>query len=138
MTKRTCATPCPDSTRSRSRAKRRATPRGRGCSKPPRSTQSSRSHVWADGSRVRIRIGLHTGRPTLTDTGYVGLAVSTAARVCASALGGQIVMSDPTRDAVEASRPQGVTLRDLGLRQLRGLPEPERLFEVEAVELPVG
>ncbi len=95
------------------------------------------SHVWSDGARVRIRIGLHTGRPTLTDTGYVGLAVSTAARVCASAHGGQIVMSDPTRRAVDASRPPSVSFRDLGLQQLRGLPEPERLFHVEAAELPV-
>ena len=87
---------------------------------------------------MRIRIGLHTGRSTLTDTGYVGLAVSTAARVCASAHGGQVVMSDSTRFAVDASRPQGVTFRDLGLQQLRGLPEPERLFQVEAAELPAG
>ena len=95
------------------------------------------SQVRADGARVRIRIGLHTGRPALTDTGYVGLAVSTAARVCASAHGGQIVMSDPTRFAVDASRPEGVSFRDLGLQELRGLPEPERLFAVEAAELPV-
>ena len=96
------------------------------------------SHVWRDSAQVRIRIGLHTGRSTLTDTGYVGLAVSTAARVCASAHGGQVVMSDSTRFAVDASRPQGVTFRDLGLQQLRGLPEPERLFQVEAAELPAG
>ena len=100
--------------------------------------RAAESHVWTDGALVRIRIGLHTGRPTLTDTGYVGLAVSTAARVCASAHGGQIVMSDPTRHAVDASRPHGVTFRDLGLRQLRGLPEPERLFHVEAAKPPAG
>lgn len=95
------------------------------------------SHPWKDGTRVRIRIGLHTGRPTLTDTGYVGLAVSTAARVCASAHGGHIVMSDSTRHAVKASRPDGVSFLDLGMQQLRGLPEPERLFQVEAGELPI-
>jgi len=92
------------------------------------------SQVWTDGAQVRIRIGLHTGRPALTDTGYVGLAVSTAARVCASARGGHIVMSNPTCAAVGASRPAGVSFRDLGLRELRGLPEPERLFQVEAAE----
>ncbi len=98
--------------------------------------RAAESHVWTNGALVRIRIGLHTGRPTLTDTGYVGLAVSTAARVCAAAHGGQIVMSDPTRHAVDASRPHGVSFRDLGLQQLRGLPEPERLFHVETAELP--
>jgi class 3 adenylate cyclase len=96
--------------------------------------RASVTRVWKDGVQVRIRIGLHTGRPTLTDTGYVGLAVSTAARVCASARGGQIVMSDSSRQAAEPSRPQGVSFLDLGLQQLRGLPEPERLFQVEAAE----
>ena len=99
--------------------------------------RAAQLHAWTDGARVRIRMGLHTGRPTLTDTGYVGLAVSTAARVCASAHGGQIVMSDPTRQSVDASRPEGVSFRDLGLQQLRGLPDPERLFQVEPAELLV-
>ncbi|HEV2218064.1 MAG TPA: adenylate/guanylate cyclase domain-containing protein [Candidatus Dormibacteraeota bacterium] len=90
----------------------------------------------ADGARteterVRIRIGLHTGRPTLTDTGYVGLAVSTAARVCAAARGGQIVMSAATHGATHPSSPRGVTFNDLGVQQLKGLPEPQRLFQVE-------
>ena len=97
--------------------------------------RTSVSHVWTDGAQVRIRIGLHTGRPTLTDTGYVGLAVSTAARVCAAAHGGHIVMSNPTCAAVGDWRPEGVSFRDLGLRELRGLPEPERLFQVEATEV---
>jgi len=35
-----------------------------------------------DGIAVQIRIGLHTGRTTLTDTGYIGLAVHTASRIC--------------------------------------------------------
>ena len=99
--------------------------------------KAAQSRDWTDGMRVRIRIGLHTGRPTLTDAGYVGLAVSTAARVCASARGGQIVMSDSTRVALHASRRPGVSFLDLGLQQLRGLPEPVRLLIVRAEELPV-
>src|SRR5262245_42994416 len=81
---------------------------------------------------AKIRAGLHTGRPTLTDTGYVGLAVHTAARVCASAGGGQIVMSGATHVALGRSAPAGVTFRDLGQHSLRGLPEPEQLYEVSA------
>ena len=83
-------------------------------------------------SPVRIRIGLHTGRPTLTDTGYVGIAVHMAARVCSAAQGGQIVVSRFTREAVDEARPAGVGFRDLGQHQLRGLAEPEQLFQVEA------
>src|SRR5207302_7081910 len=91
---------------------------------------------WLNEARVRIRLGLHTGRPTLTDTGYVGLAVHMAARVCAAAHGGQIVMSHFAREAMDAHQAAGVSFRDLGLHELRGLPEPERLFQVEAASLP--
>src|SRR5438067_5263399 len=58
---------------------------------------------WPDGVRVRLRIGLHTGRPTLTDSGYVGLAVHTAARICEAAHGGQIVVSSAVHGAVAES-----------------------------------
>jgi len=92
--------------------------------------------TWPDGIKVRIRIGLHTGEPTLTDTGYVGLAVNTAARVCFAAHGGQIVLSSAARKAVEASMPAGVGFRDLGLHELQGLPAAEALFQVEAADLP--
>src|SRR5262249_33252880 len=44
-----------------------------------------------NGLELRVRIGIHSGRPTLTDVGYIGLAVHTAARVCSAAHGGQIV-----------------------------------------------
>ena len=83
-------------------------------------------------SPVRIRVGLHTGRPTLTETGYVGIAVHMAARVCSAALGGQILVSRATREAVESASPAGVGFHDLGQHQLRGLSEPEQLFEVRA------
>ena len=49
----------------------------------------------ADGP-VHVRMGLHTGEPTLTDEGYVGGDVHRAARICASGHGGQIVVSDTT------------------------------------------
>jgi class 3 adenylate cyclase len=94
------------------------------------------ARTWPDGIDVRIRIGLHTGEPTLTDAGYVGLAVNTAARVCFAAHGGQIVLSSAARKAVEASSPAAITFRDLGLHQLQGLPAPEALFQVEAADLP--
>ena len=94
------------------------------------------ARTWPDGLDVRIRIGLHTGEPTLTDTGYVGLAVNTAARVCFAAHGGQIVLSSAARDAVEPSMPAGTGFRDLGLHKLQGLPVAQALFQVEAAGLP--
>ena len=97
-----------------------------------------RARAWPDGPEVRIRIGLHTGRPTLTDTGYMGLAVHAAARVCFASHGGQILLSRATREAVEGSEPGGVGFGELGRYQLRGLPEPEALFQVEAADLPTS
>ncbi|HEY7121578.1 MAG TPA: adenylate/guanylate cyclase domain-containing protein [Solirubrobacterales bacterium] len=88
------------------------------------------------GHAVRIRIGLHRGRPALTDTGYVGLSVHAAARICFAAHGGQIVASSAVRRAVEDSLPDGVGLRALGAWRFRGLPEPVSLFQVEAPGMP--
>jgi class 3 adenylate cyclase len=95
-----------------------------------------RARAWPDGLPVRIRIGLHTGRPTLTDTGYMGLAVHKASRICFASHGGQILLSGAVRKAVAGSEPLGVGFRDLGLHQFHGLPAPEALFQVEAADLP--
>jgi class 3 adenylate cyclase len=94
------------------------------------------SQSWPEGARVRVRIGVHTGRPTLTDSGYVGLSVHAAARICAAAHGGQTLLSDAAVRAVEASVPAGVRFRALGHHRLRGLPDPEALFQVESPDLP--
>ena len=91
--------------------------------------------AWPGGIDVRLRIGLHRGRPTLTDTGYVGLAVHSAARICSAAHGGQIVVSSAVRAAVIESLAEGVSLRSLGSWRFRGLPEPVDLFQVAAADL---
>ena len=64
--------------------------------------------AWPGGIDVRLRIGMHRGRPALTDTGYVGLAVNAAARICSAAHGGQIVMSSAVRAAVLESLAEGL------------------------------
>ncbi len=95
-----------------------------------------RARSWPDGLPVRVRIGLHAGHPTLTDTGYVGLAVHTASRICFASHGGQILLSRAVVDAVVGAEPAGVRFKDLGLHQFHGLPAPEALFQVEAEDLP--
>ncbi|HET6361292.1 MAG TPA: adenylate/guanylate cyclase domain-containing protein [Gemmatimonadota bacterium] len=89
-----------------------------------------RERDWPDGLDVRVRIGIHSGRPTLTDAGYIGLAVHTAARVCAAAHGGQILISGATREAMGSPVPEGYRFRDLGRHRLQGLPEREALLQV--------
>jgi class 3 adenylate cyclase len=88
-----------------------------------------------DGTEVRLRVGLHRGRPSLTENGYVGLSVHAAARICFAAHGGQIVMSNAVRSAVRDSLPDGVGLKELGSWRFRGLPEPIEMFQVEADDL---
>jgi class 3 adenylate cyclase len=97
--------------------------------------RAMRAGDWPGGSDVRLRIGLHRGRPTLTDTGYVGLSVHAAARICFAAHGGQIVMSSAVRAEVIESLADGVGLRSLGAWRFRGLREPVDLFQVEAADL---
>jgi class 3 adenylate cyclase len=70
---------------------------------------SAAREALADGP-IRVRIGLHTGEPTRTDEGYVGIDVHRAARLAAAGHGGQILLSQATRDLAGADR-----LRDLGL-----------------------
>jgi class 3 adenylate cyclase len=91
---------------------------------------------WPRGAEVRLRIGLHRGRPALTDSGYVGLSVHAAARICFAAHGGQIVVSSAVRGAVVDSLVEGIGLTSLGAWRFQGLPEPLELFQVEAADLP--
>jgi class 3 adenylate cyclase len=98
--------------------------------------RAMRAGAWPDGSKVRLRIGLHRGRPALTDTGYVGLSVHAAARICFAAHGGQIVLSAPVRGGILDSLPEGVSLTCLGAWRFRGLPEPIVMFQAQAADLP--
>jgi class 3 adenylate cyclase len=94
-----------------------------------------RSRAWPDGVDVKVRAGIHSGRPTLTDAGYVGLAVHTVARICSAAHGGQILLSGAARDALGRSRPTGLRLRGLGSFRFRGLREPLPIVQVEGPTL---
>ena len=85
---------------------------------------------------VRVRMGLHTTEPHLHSEGYVGVGVSRAARICAAAHGGQIVLSQATAGIVEDDELLDVRLRDLGDHSLKDIPRPQRLFQIEADGLP--
>lgn len=77
--------------------------------------------------RVRVRIGLHTGRPTLTATGYVGLAIHTGSRICDAGHGGQILLSGAAVAALDDPDPD--VLRALGRHRLRGISDHQELFQ---------
>jgi class 3 adenylate cyclase len=94
------------------------------------------ARTWPHRVDVRVRIGLHHGKPTLTDTGYVGIAVHTTARVCAAGHGGQILVTRAAHEAITADggapSPPRLRYRSLGIYQLRGLRRAEPLYQVEA------
>jgi len=98
--------------------------------------RSLRDHSWPQGRAVRVRIGLHSGSPARTETGYVGLPVNTAARVCNAGHGGQILLSTATREALGRAVPEGTDLVSLGTFELHGLPHPEELLQVKVPDLP--
>lgn len=94
--------------------------------------RAMRDADWPGGRDVRLRIGLHRGRPQLTEGGYVGLSVHAAARICFAAHGGQTIMSAAVRSAL----PEPVSATSLGSWRFRGLPEPIPMFQADAPDLP--
>jgi predicted ATPase/class 3 adenylate cyclase/DNA-binding CsgD family transcriptional regulator len=94
------------------------------------------AHGWPDGVSVRVRMGLHTGEPVLSAENYVGLDVHRTARIMRSGHGGQVLLSQTTRDLVEHDLPTGVSLRDLGTHRLKDLQHPSHLFQLVVAGLP--
>jgi predicted ATPase/class 3 adenylate cyclase len=79
---------------------------------------------------VRVRIGVHTGTPLVTEEGYVGLDVHRAARIAAAGHGGQILVSASTAVLADAE------LRDLGEHRLKDLQAAERIYQLGESEFP--
>lgn len=79
------------------------------------------------GLPVRIRAGLHTGEVIAEEHGYFGRAVFVASRVSGAAAGGEILVSELTRNL---AGDDGVSFRDRGVHRLKGLKEEHRLYEV--------
>jgi class 3 adenylate cyclase len=94
------------------------------------------TQAWPDGIRLRVRMGIHTGEPTVGSEGYIGLGVHRAARICSAGHGGQVLLSDATRQLIEDQLPSGVELRDLGMHRLKDLDRPEHLFQALAFDTP--
>jgi class 3 adenylate cyclase len=94
------------------------------------------THSWTQNVQVRVRMGLHTGKPILSNERYVGVDVHRAARVGAAGSGGQIILTQETYDAAREQLPNGVSLRDLGAVRLKDLKKPEHVFQIVALDLP--
>ena len=87
-------------------------------------------HAWPDGVDVRVRMGIHTGEPSVGDEGYLGLDVIRASRISAAGHGGQVLVSDATRALVDWDDLEGISLLDLGEHRLKDLRRAERLSQL--------
>jgi predicted ATPase/class 3 adenylate cyclase len=92
---------------------------------------AARDSTKALDGPVRVRVGVHTGEPLVTEEGYVGIDVHRAARIAAAGHGGQVLVSQSTRDLVG-----GDGLRDLGEHRLKDLTAPERIYQLGDEEFP--
>jgi class 3 adenylate cyclase len=100
--------------------------------------EALRSQEWPEGVELRVRMGLHTGEPAVGEEGYLGMDVVRAARLCAAAHGGQVLLSETTRALLRGDEPAGVELRDLGEHSLKDVDHPERIFQLVAPGLDEG
>jgi predicted ATPase/class 3 adenylate cyclase len=91
------------------------------------------THAWA-GEPFRARMGLHTAEASDEDEAYPEIA--RAARIMAAAHGGQVLLSNSTRELIWAHLPDGVRVRTLGAYRLKDIPEPELLHQLEVSGLP--
>jgi len=98
--------------------------------------QALAGHHWPHAHTVRVRMGLHTGQPSLGGDSYVGFDVHRAARIAAAGHGGQVLLSESTYALVSRGLPEGVTLREMGQHRLKDLAVPERLFQLVVEGLP--
>jgi predicted ATPase/class 3 adenylate cyclase len=91
---------------------------------------------------ISVRMGLHTGAAQAGAIeeragGYVGyLTLTRVQRVMSAAYGGQALLSNSTAELVRGELPAGASLRDMGEHRLKGLLNPEHLWQVVAPDLP--
>ena len=98
--------------------------------------QALARETWTDDVRLHVRIGIHTGEPMLVNEDYVGVDVHRAARICAAAYPGQVLLSNQTRVMVERQLPPDTALRELGKYRLKDLNEPEHIYQLVIPGLP--
>jgi DNA-binding NarL/FixJ family response regulator/class 3 adenylate cyclase len=90
-------------------------------------------HDWPNGIELRVRVGMHTGEPAIREETYFGLDVHRAARICQAGSGGQVLVSQRTHEELDAEH----DLLDLGDHELPGLPDLERLYQLNVPGLPI-
>jgi len=87
--------------------------------------EANRQH---GGAVIGIGIGINTGEPVREGADFFGGTVNLAARICAVAEPGQVLVSETVRAVT--GKMEGSSFNDLGDFELKGFREPQRLYEV--------
>jgi predicted ATPase len=92
--------------------------------------------AWGE-TPIRVRMGLHTGSAELHGNDYRGyLTLAKAQRVMSVAYGGQVLLSNASAELLHDQLPSAITLRNMMEHHLKGLPGPERLWQLITQDLP--
>jgi predicted ATPase/class 3 adenylate cyclase len=93
--------------------------------------------AWPAGAGLRVRMGLHTGEARARGSDRIDHApINRCARVKAAAHGGQVLVTQATRDLVADRLGSGFSLRRLGAFRLRDLSQPELVYQLTHADLP--
>jgi predicted ATPase len=99
---------------------------------PDAVTAAAAAQEALSATGLRVRMGIHTGQPLLTETGYVGMDVHRAARVMSAGHGGQVLISAETHSLLDGDS----RMKDVGAHRLKDLTEPQRLWQLGDGEFP--
>jgi predicted ATPase/class 3 adenylate cyclase len=103
--------------------------------------QRALQHEAWNPAPIKVRMGLHTGSAQAGAIeeragGYAGyLTLTRVQRVMSTAHGGQVLLSNPATELVRSELPANVTLRDMGEHRLKGLLNPEHLWQLIAPDV---
>ena len=98
--------------------------------------RSIEGELFPDVGKMRVRIGMHSGELIPQNGDYFGTPVNHAARIEATAHGGQIILSEEMAEAVSERLPSFASIKSAGLHRLKDLGSPIRLFRLSASDLP--
>jgi len=85
---------------------------------------------------ITVRMGLHTGEAHEREGDYFGPTLNRTARLMSIAHGGQVLLSQATRELLADTLPYSANLRDLGSHRLKDLAQPEHVYQLVHPDLP--
>ncbi len=93
------------------------------------------AEVWGE-TVIKVRMALHTGSVEVRDNDYFGPPLNRVARLMSAGHGGQVLLSTAFAELVRPNLPEGIELRDMGERSLKGLIRPEHIYQLTTLGLP--